>query len=70
MPALSFCSSLFHVQASNHIKRKLKLRSHGRKVDPNVQEQFSTGRLLACISSRPGQSGRCDGYILEGECCS
>ena len=21
---------------------------------------------LACVSSRPGQSGRCDGYILEG----
>ena len=21
----------------------------------------------ACISSRPGQSGRCDGYILEGK---
>ena len=20
----------------------------------------------ACVSSRPGQSGRCDGYILEG----
>merc|ERR1711862_374427 len=23
-------------------------------------------RLLACVSSRPGQCGRCDGYILEG----
>ena len=22
---------------------------------------------LACVSSRPGQSGRCDGYILEGK---
>ena len=21
----------------------------------------------ACVSSRPGQSGRCDGYILEGK---
>ena len=20
----------------------------------------------ACVSSRPGQSGRCDGYVLEG----
>ena len=20
----------------------------------------------ACVASRPGQSGRCDGYILEG----
>ena len=27
---------------------------------------FKSGRLLAAISSRPGQSGRADGYILEG----
>jgi hypothetical protein len=30
-------------------------------------KQFQTGKVLAMISSRPGQSGRCDGYILEGE---
>jgi small subunit ribosomal protein S8e len=30
-------------------------------------DQYKTGRLYAKISSRPGQSGRCDGYILEGE---
>mmetsp|Transcript_19772 Transcript_19772/g.34126 ORF Transcript_19772/g.34126 Transcript_19772/m.34126 type:complete len:182 (-) Transcript_19772:105-650(-) len=54
-------------KASNHIKRKLKQRLQTRKVDPNVLEQFSTGRLYASISSRPGQSGRCDGYILEGK---
>ncbi len=23
--------------------------------------------LAACVSSRPGQSGRCDGYIIEGK---
>jgi len=23
--------------------------------------------LLACIASRPGQCGRADGYVLEGE---
>merc|ERR1712144_60258 len=32
----------------------------------HVTRQLNKGRLLACISSRPGQSGRCDGYILEG----
>nr|CDS26799.1 small subunit ribosomal protein 8 [Hymenolepis microstoma] len=26
-----------------------------------------SGRLLACVSSRPGQVGRCGGYILEGK---
>ncbi|OXB70969.1 UNVERIFIED_CONTAM: hypothetical protein H355_015411 [Colinus virginianus] len=35
------------------------------KLDPLLEEQFNTGRLLACISSRPGQVGRADGYILE-----
>ncbi|KAG9132170.1 hypothetical protein Leryth_022233 [Lithospermum erythrorhizon] len=25
------------------------------------------GRLLAAITSRPGQCGRADGYILEGK---
>lgn len=54
-------------QASNHVKRKLKQRTATRKLDQNVADQFTTGRLYACISSRPGQCGRCDGYILEGK---
>ena len=37
------------------------------KVDPALERQFEAGRLYAVISSRPGQSGRVDGYILEGE---
>jgi small subunit ribosomal protein S8e len=36
-------------------------------VDPLVEEQMASGRLYAIIKSRPGQSGRCDGYILEGK---
>lgn len=44
--------------------------SHGvgadAKVDPLLESQFAAGRLYASISSRPGQSGRADGYILEG----
>jgi ribosomal protein S8E len=55
------------LKASNHVKRKLKQRLQTRKLDLHLAEQFTTGRLLACIASRPGQSGRCDGYILEGE---
>ena len=35
-------------------------------IDPNLEQEFNSGRLLACISSRPGQVGRADGYILEG----
>jgi small subunit ribosomal protein S8e len=30
-----------------------------------MKEQFASGKLLARICSRPGQSGRVDGYILE-----
>merc|ERR1712190_689491 len=36
-------------------------------VEDPIKEQFMSGRLLACVSSRPGQVGRADGYILEGK---
>ena len=52
---------------SKHVLAVLKKRQESRKIDTNVAEQFTAGRLLACISSRPGQSGRADGYILEGK---
>ncbi|CAN4103956.1 unnamed protein product [Withania somnifera] len=52
---------------SNHVQRKLERRQQDRKIDPHVEEQFASGRLLAAISSRPGQCGRADGYILEGK---
>ncbi|XP_009765854.1 small ribosomal subunit protein eS8 [Nicotiana tabacum] len=52
---------------SNHVQRKLQKRQQDRKIDPHVEEQFASGRLLAAISSRPGQCGRADGYILEGK---
>lgn len=51
---------------SRHVAAHLKRNAAGRIIDPKVAEQFNSGRLLACVSSRPGQSGRCDGYILEG----
>lgn len=37
------------------------------KIDPLLESQFGAGRLYAAISSRPGQCGRADGYILEGK---
>jgi small subunit ribosomal protein S8e len=37
------------------------------KVEPALEKQFEAGRLFAVIASRPGQSGRVDGYVLEGE---
>jgi small subunit ribosomal protein S8e len=52
---------------SRHVIAKLKYRDSKQKLDPAVDEQFMSGRLMACISSRPGQCGRADGYIVEGE---
>ena len=55
------------VKKSSHLLRKLAKREKGRSLDAAIDSQFASGRLLAVVSSRPGQSGRCDGYILEGE---
>jgi len=52
---------------SRSVKRKIEGRLKERQTDAKLIEQFNSGRLLACISSRPGQSGRCDGYIVEGK---
>ena len=54
------------MKQSGHVKAVLKARQASRKLDPHIEEQFATNRLYAAISSRPGQSGRADGYILEG----
>ncbi|VDB91992.1 unnamed protein product [Peniophora sp. CBMAI 1063] len=52
---------------SNHAQRKVDERKKDAKIDPLLESQFAAGRLYAVISSRPGQSGRADGYILEGK---
>jgi small subunit ribosomal protein S8e len=52
---------------SAHLKRTIKSRQAKRNLDALLEEQFNAGRLYACLSSRPGQSGRADGYILEGQ---
>lgn len=52
---------------SNSVLKKQAGRKALAKVETAVDDQFTTGRLYAIITSRPGQSGRCDGYILEGK---
>ncbi|KAF8236516.1 ribosomal protein S8e [Tricholoma matsutake] len=52
---------------SNHAQRNLDEKKKDAKVDPLLETQFAAGRLYATISSRPGQSGRADGYVLEGK---
>lgn len=53
---------------SNSVQKKQaeRLKASG-KVEVALERQFEAGRLFAVVSSRPGQSGRCDGYVLEGE---
>ncbi|OBT51967.1 hypothetical protein VE04_08519 [Pseudogymnoascus sp. 24MN13] len=46
---------------------RLGLRQLLGKVEAALEKQFEAGRLFAVVSSRPGQSGRVDGYVLEGE---
>jgi len=51
-------------------KNVLRIRKHRTKdhvLEQNLKDQFSVGRLYAVLTSRPGQSGRADGYILEGK---
>ncbi|KEP51350.1 40S ribosomal protein S8 [Rhizoctonia solani 123E] len=54
------------VKKSKHVLRTIEQRKKVSKVEPLLESQFAAGRLYAAISSRPGQSGRADGYILEG----
>lgn len=53
-------------EKSEKVQKKLKSRQANRTLENALDHQFASGRLLAKITSRPGQTGRCDGYVLEG----
>jgi len=53
------------VISKERLKRWAK-RSKTRELEKAMEHQFKIGRLFARISSRPGQIGHADGYILEG----
>jgi len=59
--------AILNKKRSKKVVKKLKTRQKTAKVDAALEEQFQTGRVLACVASRPGQVGRADGYILEGK---
>ena len=52
---------------SKAVQKKRAKRAADVTLDSALGDQFNVGRLYAAVSSRPGQSGRCDGYILEGK---
>jgi small subunit ribosomal protein S8e len=54
--------------ASKQRAKVVASRQKERVLDAAIENQLTShGRLLAKLSSRPGQCGRCDGYILEGK---
>ncbi|WAR17384.1 RS8-like protein [Mya arenaria] len=54
-------------QRSKKTMKKYEERQKTKAVEQAMEDQFATGRVLAKIASRPGCTGRCDGYILEGK---
>jgi small subunit ribosomal protein S8e len=54
-------------EESKKLSSKKRKRQAFKEIEPRLEEQFATGRLYAKITSRPGQCGRADGYILEGD---
>jgi small subunit ribosomal protein S8e len=59
--------AMLNKKRSKKTTKKYAERQKEAKVEPALEDQFQTGRVLASISSRPGQCGRADGYILEGK---
>ena len=53
-------------KASASLKRKWAFRNKSHKMEKAIEEQLKMGRVLARVSTRPGQHGRADGVLLEG----
>ncbi len=59
--------AVINKKRSKKTQQKYVERQKEGKVEQALEDQFQTGRVLAAISSRPGQCGRSDGYVLEGK---
>ncbi|KAG5503550.1 hypothetical protein JKF63_05691 [Porcisia hertigi] len=53
-------------KASAKLQREWTRRRRSHKVEKAIVDQLREGRVLARMTSRPGQSGRADGILLEG----
>merc|ERR1711971_1320932 len=54
--------ALLNKKRSSKTEKKFKERQKEAKVETVLEDEFASGRVLASISSRPGQCGRSDGY--------
>jgi hypothetical protein len=57
--------TFYFFQSKGTIAKREK-RAKQATIDEKLEAQFKSGSLFAVISSRPGQCGRADGYLLEG----
>jgi len=49
------------------LSRGQRRKAVKRVLDPVFEEHILAGRVYAMITSRPGQTGRIDGYLLDGK---
>jgi len=59
--------AILNKKRSERSTKKIAIKQRRAKVEQGLEEQFQSGRVLACVASKPGQCGRCDGYVLEGK---
>lgn len=53
-------------KASPALRAKWAKRRKTLKMEKAIEDQLKLGRVLARLTSRPGQTGRADGVLLEG----
>jgi len=59
--------AILNKKRSKRAQRKYDERKKTAWVEQALDDQFAAGKIFAKISSRPGQCGRIDGYVLEGK---
>mmetsp|Transcript_45010 Transcript_45010/g.71941 ORF Transcript_45010/g.71941 Transcript_45010/m.71941 type:complete len:203 (+) Transcript_45010:99-707(+) len=57
----------FNKNMSKEEQDKINERRQGQELPQRLLQQFKSGKLYAFVTSKPGQVGRADGYILEGD---
>merc|ERR1712066_667306 len=62
--------AVLNKKRSKKATKKYTERQKDAKVEQGLTDQFMTGRVLAAISSRPGQCGRSDGYVWRARSSS
>merc|ERR1712110_93077 len=54
-------------KSKKDVQATAKFRRINTTIESAIQNSINKGSIMAKITSRPGQMGRCDGLILEGK---